>query len=132
MEITITFSGKKQVIAHVGEHKIITDQPLHGGGDNEAPSPFSLFLASIGTCAGIYVKSFCDQRGISSEGITITQKHSFNPATHMIDAINLQVNVPSSFPEKYHDAIIKVAEQCAVKKHLQSPPDIRVFTEVSE
>jgi ribosomal protein S12 methylthiotransferase accessory factor len=130
MEIQITFSGSKQVIAHVGEHSIITDQPIHVGGDNIGPSPFSLFLASIGTCAGIYVKSFCDQRGIPTEGITITQKHSFNPSTQMIDSINLSINVPKSFPEKYYDALIKVADQCAVKKHLQNPPDIRVYTNI--
>lgn len=130
MEIQVTFSGSKQVIAHVGEHTILTDQPSHAGGTNEGPAPFSLFLASIGTCAGIYVKSFCDQRGIPTDGITLTQKHSFNPSTHMIDAINLSINVPETFPEKYLDALIKVADQCAVKKHLQYPPDIRVYTDV--
>jgi ribosomal protein S12 methylthiotransferase accessory factor len=71
MELEITFSGNKQVIAQVGEHKILTDQPLMAGGNDEGPAPFSLFLASIGTCAGIYVKSFCDQRAV--------KKHLQNP-----------------------------------------------------
>ncbi|MFP4556971.1 MAG: OsmC family protein [Bacteroidales bacterium] len=132
MDLKITFQGSKQVIAHAGDHQIITDQPKHVGGDDKGPAPFSLFLASIGTCAGIYVKSFCDQRGIPSDGITLIQKHSFNPSTHMIDAINLEISVPESFPEKYRDALIKVADQCAVKKHLQNPPDIRVYTEVAD
>jgi len=130
MDIQITFSGSKQVIAHVGEHTILTDQPKHVGGNNEGPAPFSLFLASIGTCAGIYVKSFCDQRGIPTDGITLTQKHSFNASTHMIESIALSINVPKTFPEKYLDALIKVADQCAVKKHLHTAPDIKVFTEV--
>lgn len=131
MELEITFSGKKQVIAEVGEHRILTDQPVMAGGNNEGPAPFSLFLASIGTCAGIYVKSFCDQRGISTDGISLTQKHSFNPSTHMIEAIELKINVPDSFPEKYYDTLVKVADQCAVKKHLQNPPDIKVYTSVN-
>lgn len=131
MELEITFSGNKQVIAQVGEHMILTDQPTMAGGSNEGPAPFSLFLASIGTCAGIYVKSFCDQRGIPTEKISITQKHKFNPSTHMIEGIDLQINVPDTFPEKYYDAMIKVANQCAVKKHLQEPPEINVFTSVN-
>ena len=128
MEFTVTFSGKKQVIAHVGEHSILTDQPAYAGGENEGPSPFSLFLASIGTCAGIYVKSFCDQRGIASENIRIIQKHNFNPITHMIEDIELSIELPESFPEKYKDAVIKAADQCAVKKHFLNPPEINVIT----
>lgn len=132
MELEITFEGNKQVIAHTNDHSIKTDQPLQGGGDNQAPAPFTLFLASIGTCAGIYVKSFCDQRGISTENVSISQKHSFNPANHMIEGIDLQINVPESFPMKYYDALVKVANQCAVKKHLQTPPEIKVYTKVRE
>jgi ribosomal protein S12 methylthiotransferase accessory factor len=128
MEFTVTFEGKKKVIAHIGEHKIITDQPVMAGGDDSAPAPFSLFLASLGTCAGIYVKSFCDQRGIDTDGIKIVQKHSFNPMTHMIENLTIDIKLPMSFPEKYKDAVIKVAEQCAVKKHLQNPPSMIVTT----
>lgn len=128
MEFQVTFQGSKQVLAHIGEHTILTDQPVQAGGNNEGPSPFSLFLASIGTCAGIYVKSFCDQRGIPTDGITIIQKHAFNHMTHMIDSIDLEVKLPADFPEKYKEALIKVADQCAVKKHLQAPPTIKVYT----
>lgn len=128
MEFEVTFQGKKQVIAHIGEHNILTDQPVFGGGDNQGPAPFSLFLASIGTCAGIYVKSFCDQRGIPSAGIKIVQKHDFNPITHMVDNLQLEIQLPADFPEKYKDAIIKAADQCAVKKHLHTPPRMSVVT----
>jgi ribosomal protein S12 methylthiotransferase accessory factor len=130
MEFTVSFSGKKQVIAHMGEHNIITDQPVYAGGDNECPSPFSLFLASLGTCAGIYVKSFCDQRGIPTNDIKITQRHSFNPSTQMIENVDLVIELPESFPEKYKETVIRAADQCAVKKHLLHPPSINVSTSV--
>jgi ribosomal protein S12 methylthiotransferase accessory factor len=126
MEFTISFSGNKKVIAQVGEHSIVTDQPVFAGGDNEGPSPFSLFLASLGTCAGIYIKSFCDQRGIPTENIKIIQKHNFNPSTQMIEQIDLTVELPNTFPQKYKDAVIKAADGCAVKKHLHNPPLINV------
>ena len=128
MDIQITFSGKKKVAAHAGDHAILADQPILSGGGNEAPAPFTLFLASIGTCAGKYVKSFCDQREIPTDGITIWQKHTFNPTTHLNESIDLIINTPSIFPSKYKDALIKVANQCAVKKHLLNPPKIEVST----
>ncbi len=128
MEFEVTFKGKKQVLAHMGEHTILTDQPAYGGGNNEGPAPFSLFLASIGTCAGIYVKAFCDQRGIPTDKVKIVQKHKFNELTHMIDDLQLEIQLPADFPEKYRDAVVKAADQCAVKKHLHHPPSMSVTT----
>ena len=89
MEMQIFFDGKKQVNAEWNGQVIKTDQPVQGGGEGTAPTPFDLFLASIGTCAGIYVKGFCDQRGLSSEEIKIIQKLNFNPSTRLIDKIDL-------------------------------------------
>jgi putative redox protein len=131
MKMEITFDGKKRVNASYNGITIKTDQPAEAGGDASAPAPFDLFLASIGTCAGIYVKSFCDQRNISPEGISITQDTSYNMEKRLVDAIKLEINVPQTFPEKYVDALINVANLCAVKKHLLSPPEITVSTKVT-
>jgi ribosomal protein S12 methylthiotransferase accessory factor len=99
-----------------------------GGGEGSAPTPFSIFLASIGTCAGIYVLGFCKQRGLSTEGIRIVQRVHNDPVTRMIGKVDLEIQVPPDFPEKYHDSLIRSAELCAVKKHLEQPPQFDVFT----
>ncbi|MBW6490848.1 MAG: OsmC family protein [Lentimicrobium sp.] len=122
----ISFEGNKKIIADYNGHIIITDQPLRAGGDNSAPAPFDLFLASIGTCAGIYVKSFCDQRGISTEGISLEQVMKFNSETHLISNIDIKILLPDSFPVKYRDAVINAANLCAVKRHFNNPPSISV------
>lgn len=123
----ITFEGKKKIIADFNGHRIVTDQPVRGGGEGSAPAPFDLFLASIGTCAGIYVKSFCDQRGISTEGISLEQEMKFNPQTHLISDLEIRILLPADFPEKYKDAVINSANLCAVKRHLHNPPNMSVI-----
>lgn len=128
MEMQIFFDGKKQVNAEWNGQVIKTDQPVQGGGEGLAPTPFDLFLASIGTCAGIYVKGFCDQRGLSTENIKIVQKLNFNPSTRLIDKIDLEIQVPDDFPEKYKEAVINSANLCAVKRHMQQPPEFNVYT----
>ena len=72
MEMIIDFPGGARVDAHFGPFTVTTDQPPQGGGQNSAPTPFATFLASIGTCAGIYVLGFCRQRGIPTNGLRIT------------------------------------------------------------
>lgn len=130
MEMTVTFPGGARVDAQLGAHTIRTDQPLHAGGQDSAPAPFSLFLASIGTCAGIYVLGFCRQRGLPTEGIRIVQRVEADPRTRLIGRLTLEIQVPPTFPEKYKEALVRAASQCAVKKHLESPPLMEVTTAV--
>ena len=131
MELEVFFDGNKKVNAKLGDTIVKTDQPVRGGGDGTAPAPFDLFLASIGTCAGIYVKGFCDSRGIDASQIKIIQRHSFNPTTRMIDEIELEAILPDNFPSKYKNAIIQSMDLCAVKKHMNNPPQFRTKTKAA-
>jgi putative redox protein len=126
----VTFNGGKVITAHLNGHTIRTDQPVKAGGGNSAPAPFELFLASIGTCAGIYVKSFCDQRDIPSENIKIIQSVEFDSQTRLPDNIKLDIQLPSDFPEKYKAAVINAAELCLVKKTINNPPKFEVITSI--
>src|SRR5207248_9604830 len=62
LEARITFPGGKRVNAELDGRPIPTDQPASVGGEGTAPEPFVLFAASIGTCAGFYLLSFCQAR----------------------------------------------------------------------
>jgi putative redox protein len=132
MDMTVTFPGGLRVDATFGPHLIRTDQPPQGGGEGSAPTPFSLFLASIGTCAGIYVLGFCRQRGLPTDGIQIVQRAVPDRHTGLVGRVELDIQVPPSFPEKYREALVRAADQCAVKKHLESPPQFAVRTVVNE
>lgn len=127
MEMIIDFPGGARVDAHFGDYTVHTDQPPMGGGEGSAPTPFAVFLASVGTCAGIYVLGFCRQRGLDSTGIRIVQR-MHNDFSGMVKKIDLEIQVPSTFPEKYRDSLIRSAELCAVKKHFENPPKFEVTT----
>ena len=128
MEMIIDFPGGSRVDAHFGKFTVATDQPPVAS----APTPFAVFLSSIGTCAGIYVLGFCQQRGIPTDGVRIVQRVHSNPFTHMVDKIDLEIQVPASFPDKYRDSLIRSADLCAVKKHLEKPPQFDIFTNTIE
>lgn len=130
MNMEITFPGGKRVDAVSNGFAVKTDQPPQRGGEGSAPTPFTLFLASIGTCAGIYVLGFCQQRGIPTDDIRIRQNAEVNPVTRMIERINLDVDLPADFPERYVPALMRSAELCAVKKHLENPPEFNIQTRI--
>jgi ribosomal protein S12 methylthiotransferase accessory factor len=132
MEMIIDFPGGARVDAHFGPYTVATDQPPSGGGDGSAPTPFAVFLASMGTCAGIYVLGFCRQRGLPVDGIRIVQRMHSNPLTGMVGKVDLEIQVPPGFPEKYRPSLIRSAELCAVKKHFEQPPVFEITTKEVE
>jgi putative redox protein len=128
MEMMIDFPGGSRVDAHFGNFDVATDQPPEAS----APTPFALFLSSIGTCAGIYVVGFCRQRNLPTDDIHIVERVHTNPYNGMVEKIDLEIHVPPTFPEKYRDSLIRSAELCAVKKHLENPPKFEITTQVTD
>jgi putative redox protein len=126
MEMRITFPGGEKVSAEINSRVIATDQPVEAGGEGSAPSPFDYFLASLGTCAGIYVLSFCQHRQIATEGLALTQRMEFittDDGKKKLAKVAIEIELPSGFPEKYRNAIVKAAELCSVKKEIMDPPE---------
>jgi putative redox protein len=126
MEMKINFNGNKQVNASYKGFTIKTDQPTSEGGDGMAPEPYDLFLASMGTCAGVYVIYFCESRDIPTENINMTLGIQRNEKTHLVEQINMDLHLPSDFPDKYRKAVVRAAEMCTVKRTLVNPPLVQV------
>ena len=74
------------------------------------------------------MKVFWDKRGIDSSKIRIIRNHRNDKQTRKLVGIDLNIVLPDDFPDKYKDAVIKAADQCAVKKLLKDPPEIEVRT----
>jgi putative redox protein len=126
--MTVRFPGGKRVDAEYDGFTIKTDQSAKGGGEGSAPQPFDLFLASIATCAGIYVKGYCDARGLSTEGLGLEMHIERDHEHHRIGRLVLEIKLPEGFPEKHRDAVIRAADLCAVKKHILQPPAFAIRT----
>lgn len=128
-EIVIQFKGGKKVTADYKSFEIVTDQPVKYGGEESAPEPFALFLASLGTCAGVYVLALCQSRNIPTDGIKLIQKMETTDKGRLTK-IGIDIVVPKSFPEKYHKSLVRAASSCAVKKTVLDPPEFEITTVV--
>ena len=126
----VTFPGGRRVNVSYGDFEIATDQSLKHGGDASAPEPFDLFLASLASCAGAYVAGFCGKRNISTDGLELVQRWDRDSKGRLVK-ITIQIEVPDACPEKYHDALVRAANQCAVKRLFDDPPEVVVETSVT-
>jgi putative redox protein len=132
LDMKVTFPGGKKVDALYGGYTVKTDQPESNGGAGDDPSPFDLFFASIGTCVGYYVLSFCQKRDIAADQIELDIRMDKNDDTGLIGHMVFDIRLPAEFPEKYRTAITKATDQCKVKMHLDHPPTFEITARVAE
>jgi ribosomal protein S12 methylthiotransferase accessory factor len=128
--IKVTFPGGVRVDASSKGFTFKTDQPAYAGGTGTQPSPFDLFLASLATCSGYFVVSFCEERQIPTEGLEITMRTERDPKTRRVGLIAIEISLPQGFPEKYKTAVVKAADECTVKKLILNPPVFEIRTAV--
>lgn len=122
----IRFPGGLEVEAIAGGFSIRTDQPVSDGGAGSAPSPFDLFLASIGTCAGIYALRFCQQRNLDTDGLSLELTAEKGEDARRVARVRIEIRLPPAFPARYRDAILRAVDQCKVKRHILEPPEFAV------
>jgi len=131
MSMLVTFPGGSAVTAHYQGFDIQTDQPASDGVDNRAPTPYDLFIASLGTCAGFYALRFCQQRQLPTTGLQLTVDIDRDPVSKRLERVTIILHLPDGFPEKYRGAIVRAVDQCSVKRALLDPPVIAVTTAVA-
>ena len=124
IQADVEFAGGLKVNSKVRHHLILTDQATRAGGEDSAPAPYELFVASLATCAGLYVQRFCEQRELSMEGLGVSVVAAAGPDGRV--QFTTEITVPAGFPEKYHDAVARAAASCAVKKTIMSQPEMRI------
>lgn len=132
MDMTIHFPGNSRVDASFGEFVVKTDQPQRAGGEGQYPAPFDYFLASLGSCAGVYVLNFLRQRNLPTDKARLTLHTVRGSEPGLLSEIHIRVSLPEAVPRKYHRAIQNAVNLCAVKRHLASPPRIETVVEIDE
>lgn len=126
--IDVSFTGGKKMAARVGDKTITTDVPSEIGGNGTAPAPFTLFLTSIATCAGLYALNFCEARQIPTDDMALSMRYDFDLVKKRCEELHIDLKLPTGFPQKYQKAILKAMDLCTVKQHMLNPPEFIMNT----
>lgn len=121
--IKIALQGGMKVGTTINGHTIETDQSEKDGGQNSAPTPMDLFLASVGTCSALYAQRFCESRKIPTQGLSLCLRCDISTEKFRVNRITFELSLPEGFPEKYRAALLRAMDLCTVKKHILTPPE---------
>lgn len=75
---------------------------------------------------GLLVPADSVSTSLPKEGLKVIQRSHRNRQTGIIENVDIEIQTPSGFLEKFLPSIIRTAELCAVKKHLEKPPVFKV------
>ncbi|MBF0281384.1 MAG: OsmC family protein [Zetaproteobacteria bacterium] len=107
-------------------HELMMDQPESNNGKDLGPTPPEFFGASMAGCVGYYVARYCQQVGISTEGLRVECDWSVaEDSPRRIANISMLVHLPS-LPENRQKAVQKVAHSCLIHATLMNAPEIEV------
>ena len=125
--VEVAFVAGESYEALVRGHRIAVDQPAGSGGNDSAPTPVELFVASLATCVGFYAGGYLTRHGYGRDDLTVTAGFvmaSDHPAR--VSDIRVTVRVPASLPAKHRPALRAVARHCTVHNTLISEPSIMI------
>ena len=125
--VEVAFVAGESYEAVVRGHRIAVDQPAGSGGNDSAPTPVELFVASLATCVAFYAGSYLTRHGYGRDDLTVSAcfvMASDHPAR--VSDIRVTVRVPASIPAKHRPALRAVARHCTVHNTLISKPSIMI------
>ena len=119
-EVVTKYLGDMLFETQLGNHTIQIDVPGVMGGSDRGPTPPELFVASLGSCVGAFVASYCSKAEINMEGMNVVV--SFDKANNPTRLTNLQVkvNMPNDGCKNREKAIQMAASHCPVHETIKT------------
>jgi putative redox protein len=124
MQAEVTFPSPTRIQATSKGLTVEVGPPPDRGGDPNAYGPFDILLCALATCTGFQVADFLRERGFDTSSAGVRIQAERGAESHLLESISIDVVVPSGFPEKYRDAIVRAAGLCFVKHQLGHQPEI--------
>lgn len=125
--LDVVFRSGESYQVTVRGHRIVVDQPAEAGGDDCAPTPTELFVASLATCVAFYAGRYLARHGRSRDGLGVAVTYRMaddRPAR--VNDIRLTVHVPPDLPAERWPALRAVVSHCTVHNSLVTPPAVHI------
>jgi putative redox protein len=122
--IQVRHLGGDRLRIQVRSHELFTDQPAEDGGEDTAPTPTELFVASLAGCVAFYAERFMRRHHLPTDGLAVTCSFAWARDPARVGAIEVKVEAPD-MPADRLEAFSRVIEHCPIHNTLRQPPEVR-------
>lgn len=125
--MNVRYGGGERYDIAVRGHALTVDQPQEIGGEDAAPTPTELFVASLASCVAFYAGRYLTNHGITREGLKVDATYAMaTDRPSRVSSISLTLSVPDTVPAHRWPALQAVVQHCTVHNSLTTPPDVHI------
>ena len=129
-ELSAVYEGGKRFVAEVRGHRIESDQREKGGGQDSAPEPFDIFVASHAMCMMLFAQMFLERSELSTEGLKLEVEYEMADHPRRLGKVHGVLHVPNADLGKRAKAVVRSALSCPVHHSLRE--DTETTLELAE
>jgi len=107
-------------------HVVRVDQPVKDRGEDTAPTPTELFIASLASCVAFYARRYLARHSLPTEGLAVEATFDMGSRPARVAGIDMRLIVPEGVPADRRDALLAVATHCTVHNTLSSEPEVTI------
>ena len=126
MEILVEYLGAAQFEITARKHKIVSDQPLENGGDDEGMTPPELLLASLGSCAAYYAVDYLKRNNLPKDAVNVRVTAEKVKGPFRLDNFKIEVDVAEDLKPEQLTGIHEAVRRCLIHNTLLHPPNMEV------
>ncbi len=124
--MTVRYLDGDRFAIGVRDHTITVDQPLADGGEDTAPTPTELLVASLASCVAFQARRYLARHHLPTTGLTVTADYTLGSHPARVTDIRIDIHLPDAVPVQWLDALLAVTRHCAVHNTLAEPPTVTV------
>jgi uncharacterized OsmC-like protein len=124
--MSVSYKGGDRFAAAVRGHVIQVDQPEADGGEDSAPTPVELMVASLVTCVAHYARRYLNRHDLPTEGLAVDAEWDLVTGPARLGPVTIRVTVPAGVPAERHEPLLKMASHCTVHNTLQQAPEVSI------
>ncbi len=125
-KMTVRYTGGRAFKAVARGHEVVTDLPSESGDPEAGMTPPELFMASLGTCIGVYAVSYCEKAGFDCTDLTVTLSWEKDDSGSRIGSVSARLALPRADPGNRREAILKAATSCYLHNTVSKWPGLEI------
>lgn len=111
-------TGHYEHLVIVGDHHLVTDEPVDKDGGNAGPSPQELLAASLASCTATTIEMYADHKGWDVGDVKV--RCEFEPAKRgSPTTFNVVVCIPPGLDDEQVRRVTEIAAKCPVHRTLE-------------
>jgi putative redox protein len=107
----------RQEVVIDGQHRLMTDEPEHVGGDGSAPAPHELFPAALAACISTTLVMYARTKGWELGEVSVAATYDNRSTPRRFD---VEIELGGDLDDEQLRRLEKVAESCPVRRSVEA------------